>query len=153
MFINVTPPGGALWAILGNHLMPTSCLKIAPSYPPSLPPHAYIKERQQQPPSTPKKTSTLFLPVTYKGDDISASKRAIELILGSNWGRIQFPIHWCTLQGRTLPVERSPLSALVTKLAFSVSIGWQPIVRGGPVPQFPTRPQCSFNGSSGYIRA
>ena len=81
-----------------------------------------------------KKTSTLFLPVTYKGEGISASRRARELILGSNWGRIQFPIHWCTLQvwwphqGRTLTVERSPLSALVTKLAFSVSIGWQPIV-------------------------
>ena len=109
-------------------------VKIAPSYPPSLPPHAYIKERQQQPPSTPKITSTLFLPVTYKGDGISASKRARELILGSNWGRIQFPIHWCTLQvlwphqGRTLPVERSPLIALVAKLVFSVSIGWQPKV-------------------------
>ena len=69
-------------------------------------------------------TSTLFLPVTYKEDDISASKRARELILWSNWGRIQFPIHWCTLQmswphqGHTLPVERSPPSALVTKLAL-----------------------------------
>ena len=109
--------GGALWAILGSHSMPTYCLKIAPSYPPSLPPYAYIKERQQQPPSTPKITSTLILPVTYKGDGISASKRARELILGSNWGKIQFSIHWCTLpvwwphQGRTLPVERSPLSA------------------------------------------
>ena len=91
-----TPP--PLWAILGSHPMPTYCLKMAPSYPSSLPQHAYIKERQPQPPSTPKRTSTLFLPVTYKGDNISASKRARELILGSNWGRIQFPIHWCILQ-------------------------------------------------------
>ena len=59
-----------------------------------------------------KKTSPLFLPDTYKGEDISASKRAIELILGSNWGKIPFPIHWCTLQvwwphqGCTLKVER-----------------------------------------------
>ena len=74
------------------------------------------------------------MPVVYKGEGISASRRARELILGPNWGRIQFPIHWCTLQawwphqGRTLTVERSPLSALVTKLGFSVSIGWQPIV-------------------------
>ena len=81
-----------------------------------------------------KKTSRLFLPVTYKGEGFSASRRARELILGSNWGRIQFPIHWCRLhvwcphQCRTLTVERSPLSALVTKLAFLVSIGWQPIV-------------------------
>ena len=81
-----------------------------------------------------KKTFMLFLPVIYKGEGMSASRRVGELILGSNWGRIQFPIHWCTLQvwwphhGRTLPVERSPLSALVTKIAFSVSIGWQPIV-------------------------
>ena len=117
--------------------MPTSYLKIAPSYPPSLPPQAYIKERQQQPPSTPKIMYTLFLPVTYKGDDISASKMARELILGSNWGRIQFPIQWCRLhvwyphQFRTLTVERSPLTALVKKLAFLVSIGWQPIVGGG----------------------
>ena len=86
-----------------------------------------------------KKISTLFLPVTCKGEDISTSRRARELILGSNWGRIQFPIHWCTLNvwwphhGRTLTVRISPISALVTKLAFSVSIGWQPIV---PPPYF-----------------
>ena len=54
--------------------------------------------------------------------------------MGSNWDKIQFPIHWCRLhqwrqhQFCTLTVERSPLSALVTKLAFLVSIGWQPIV-------------------------
>ncbi len=71
-----------------------------------------------------QKTSTLFLPVTYKGESISTSRRAREFILRSNWGRIQFPIHWCTLQvwwphqGRTLTVERSPLSALATKLLF-----------------------------------
>ena len=35
---------------------------------------------------------------------------------------------WWPHQGRTLSVERSPISALVTKLAFSISIGWQPIV-------------------------
>ena len=86
-----------------------------------------------------KKTSTLLSPVTSKGEGISGSRRARELILGSNWGRIQFPIHWCRLQvwwphqGRTLAVERTPLSALVTKLAFLVSIGWQPIV---PPPPF-----------------
>ena len=68
------------------------------------------------------------MPVTYKGEGISASRRARELILGSNWGRIQLPIHWCTLHCRTLTVDRSPLSALVTKISFSVSIGWQPIV-------------------------
>ena len=77
-----------------------------------------------------KKTSTFLLAVTYKGEGISASRRDRELILGSNWAKIQFPIHWCALQvwwphqGRTLTVERSPVSALVTKLAFSVSIGW-----------------------------
>ena len=77
-----------------------------------------------------KRTSTLFLPVT------SGSRRAEELILGSNWCRIQFPINWCRLQVwclhqfRTLTVERSPLSAFVTKLAFLVSIGCQPIVGG-----------------------
>ena len=87
----------------------------------TLSPHPYIKERQQEPPSTPKITSKLFFPVTYKGEGISASRRARELIMGSNWGKIQFPIHWCTLQvwwphqGRTLTVERSPLSALVTR--------------------------------------
>ena len=73
-----------------------------------------------------KKTSTLFLPVTYKRKGISTSRRARELIQGSNWGRIQFPIHWCRLQvwphqGRTLTVGRSPLSALVTKLAFQLA--------------------------------
>ena len=83
-----------------------------------------------------KKTSTLFLPVTSKGEGISGSRRARKLILGSNWGRIQFPIHWCRLQVfwphqfRTLTVKRSPLRALVTKLEFLVSIGWQPIVGG-----------------------
>ena len=83
------------------------------------------------------KKSALFLPVTYKGEGISASRKARELILGSNWGIIQFPIHWYTLrvwwphQGRTLTVERSTLSALSTKLAFPVIIGWQPIVGGG----------------------
>ena len=35
--------GGALWAILGSHPVPTSCFKMAPSLPPSLPPHPYIK--------------------------------------------------------------------------------------------------------------
>ena len=69
-----------------------------------------------------KKTSRLFLPVTYKGEGFSASRRTRELILGSNWGRIQFPIHWCTLQvwfpHQIHTVERSPLSALVTKLVF-----------------------------------
>jgi len=49
-----------------------------------------------------EKTSTLFLPVSSKGEGISGSRRARELILGSNWGRIQFPIHWCTLQVTTL---------------------------------------------------
>ena len=44
-------------------------------------PHPYIKERQQKPPSTPKIISTLFLPVTYKGEVISASRGARELIL------------------------------------------------------------------------
>ena len=83
-----------------------------------------MEERQQQPPSTPKLKSTLFLPVTYKGEGISASRRVREFILGSNWGRIQFPVQWCTPQVwwphqiRTLTVERSPPSALVTKLAF-----------------------------------
>ena len=52
--------GGALWAVLRSHPMPTSCLKIAPSYPPSLPPHAYIKEKQQQPPSTQKNIYVIF---------------------------------------------------------------------------------------------
>ena len=65
-------------------------------------------------------------------EGISGSIRARELMLGSNWGRIQFPLQvWWPHQGRTLPFERSPLSALVTKLPFSVSIGWQPIVGGG----------------------
>ena len=71
------------------------------------------------------------MPVTYKSEGISASRKARELILGSNWGRIQFPIRWCKSQFRTLTVERSPLNALVTKLAFFVSIGWRPIVGGG----------------------
>ena len=77
------------------------------------------------------------MPVIYKGESVSASRMTRELILGSKWGTIQFPIHCCTLQvcwlhqGRTLTVEISPQSALVTKLAFSVSIGWQPIVGGG----------------------
>ena len=84
------PSPHPLWAILGSHPMPTSCLKIAPFCPPSLPPHAYIKERQQQPPATPKITSTLCLPVTYKGDGISASKRARELILVSNGVEFNF---------------------------------------------------------------
>ena len=72
-----------------------------------------------------EKPSPLFVPVVYNGEGISASSRAIELFLGSNWGRILFPIHWCTLQvwlphqGPTLTVERSTLSASVTKLAFS----------------------------------
>ena len=35
-------------------------------------------------------------------DDIYTSRRARELILGSNWGRIQFPIHWCILKVCTL---------------------------------------------------
>ena len=58
---------------------------------------------------------------------------ARELFLGSIWRRIEFPIHWCTLQvwwphqGRILTVDRSPQSALVRKLAFSARIGWQPI--------------------------
>ena len=44
------------------------------------------------------KKKYIILPVTYKGEDISASRSARELILGSTWGGIQFPIHWCTLQ-------------------------------------------------------
>ena len=117
----------ALWAILESHTMPTSYLKMAPSKPPSRPPHPYIKERQQQPPSTSKKCLHYFCPSHPKGK-VSPVLRARELIVGSNWGEIQFPIRWCRLQGwcphqfRTLTVERSPLSALVTKLAFLVSI-------------------------------
>ena len=86
-----------------------------------------------------KRTYTLFVPLTYKGEGITAFRRARELIMRSNWGRIKFPIHWCRLhvwlphQFRTLTVERSPLNALVTKLAFLVSIGWQPIVNPTPL--------------------
>ena len=68
-----------------------------------------------------------IFPVVYNKEGILASSRARQLILGSNWGRIEFPVHWCTLhvwwphQGRTLTVQRSTLSALVTKLAFLAS--------------------------------
>jgi hypothetical protein len=64
----------------------------------------------------------LILHVKYKGEDISNSRRARELVLVSNWGRIQFTIQLCTLevwwphQGRTLTDE----SALVKKITFSV---------------------------------
>ena len=85
-----------------------------------------------------KKTSIILLPVTYKGEGIAASRRARELFLGSNCCRIQFLINPCPLQvwwphqGCTLIVKRSPLSALVTKLAFSVRKGWQPLVPPPP---------------------
>ena len=93
---------------------------------PPLPPHPYIKDknRQQQPPSTPKKTSTLFLPVTYKGEGIPASRRARELILGSNWGIIQFPIHWGTLQAQ-LSTKACPNTWLPKTLT---SVQLQPII-------------------------
>ena len=128
--------GEALWAILGSHPMPTSCFKNGTILTTITSTTSIHKGKATTATINAKKTSTLFLPVTYTREGISASRRARELILGSNWGRIQFPIHWCTLQvwwphqGRTLTVERSPLSALVTKLAFLVSIGWQPIVGG-----------------------
>ena len=56
---------------------------------------------------------------------LSSMGKVSLLLLGlesSNWGRIQFLINWCTLhvwwshQGRTLTVERSPISAMVTKM-------------------------------------
>ena len=40
---------------------------MAPSLLSSLPPHPYIKERQQQPPPMPKKNPPYFFPVTYQG--------------------------------------------------------------------------------------
>ena len=42
--------------------------------------------------------SRLVLPVVYYGEGILPSSRARELFLGSNWGRIEFPVNWCTLQ-------------------------------------------------------
>ena len=52
-------------------------------------------------PSSPKKTSLLFLSVVYDGEGILAFRRTSEIFLGSNWGigywGIEFIIHWCTL--------------------------------------------------------
>ena len=85
-----------------------------------------------------KKNIYVIFACYIQREGISTSRRARELILGSNLGRIQFPINWCKLhvwwphQGRTITVKRSPLSALVTKLALSVNIGWQPIVPPPP---------------------
>ena len=59
-----TPP---LWAILGSHPMHTSCFKMAPSLPPSLPPHPYIKQRQQQPLSLHKNIYLIFACYIQKG--------------------------------------------------------------------------------------
>ena len=75
--------------------------------------------KQHQPqhtPLSPKKPSPLFVPVVYNGEGISASSRARELFLGQIAVELNFPIHLCTLQvwwlhqGRTLTVERSPLT-------------------------------------------
>ena len=54
-------------------------------FSPSSPPLQYLQDKQQQPQQTP------YLPVAYIWEGISASRRARDLFLRSNWGIIEFP--------------------------------------------------------------